>query len=67
MVITSTHSSTRIRRGEIRDLPHHLVFNTWIGLIHHYLSNKALFAPEGAVIARYGEELLGYFLGLLAR
>ena len=49
----------------LNDYPMHLVFNTWIGLLHHYLGNKEFFAPEGSVIERYGKELLGHFLRLV--
>jgi AcrR family transcriptional regulator len=43
-----------------------LLFNSWIGLVHHYLSNGDLFAPEGQVIRRYGEQLIGFFLKMAA-
>ncbi|MEU8825072.1 TetR/AcrR family transcriptional regulator [Streptomyces sp. NPDC048636] len=52
-------------RGRIRALPAHLMFNTWIGLVHHYLINKDLFAPEGSVIAAHGPALVDHFLTLL--
>ncbi|HUX19820.1 MAG TPA: TetR/AcrR family transcriptional regulator [Spirochaetia bacterium] len=42
-----------------------LVFNTWIGLVHHYLVNRDLFAPGGSVIERWGESLIGHFVRLL--
>ena len=40
------------------NIPPYLVFNLWIGLVHHYLSNSDLFAPEGGVIARYKDMLI---------
>ncbi len=43
-----------------------LLFNTWIGLVHYYLSNGDLFAPEGQVIRRYGERLINFFLAMAA-
>jgi hypothetical protein len=46
-------------------MPMHLLFNTWIGLVHHYMVNRDLFAPEGSVIARRGKELLDHYMGLL--
>lgn len=52
--------------GLIRTMPIHLLFNTWIGLLHYYLANDDLFAPEGSVLERYGEELLEHYLSLLA-
>jgi AcrR family transcriptional regulator len=55
------------RKGMIRRLPLHLLFNTWTGLVHHYLSNRDLFAPGGSVIRRCGNELLEHFLGLVSK
>ena len=43
-------------------MPLHLLFNTWTGLVHHYLSQRDLFNPKGSVIRRYGDELLEHFL-----
>jgi len=42
-----------------------LTFNTWLALVHHYLSNRDLFAPEGSVIERHGPALAGHFLNLI--
>jgi AcrR family transcriptional regulator len=42
-----------------------LAFNTWIGLVHHYLANRDLFAPGGSVLERWGRKLLDYFVDLL--
>jgi AcrR family transcriptional regulator len=55
-----------VRNGRIRSMPLHLLFNTWTGLVHHYLSQRDLFAPRGSVIARCGEELLQHFLDLVS-
>ncbi|MBW1723447.1 MAG: TetR/AcrR family transcriptional regulator [Deltaproteobacteria bacterium] len=52
--------------GKIKQVPMHLLFNTWIGLVHQYLQNRDLFAPGGSVIARYGSELLDHFMKLLS-
>jgi AcrR family transcriptional regulator len=51
--------------GRIKRVPLHLLFNTWIGLLHYYLINGDLFAPEGSVISRYGNELLNHFMDLI--
>jgi AcrR family transcriptional regulator len=56
-----------LRRGRIRPMPLHLLFNTWIGLVHHYLANRDLFAPGASVIERRGGEILGHFMSLLAK
>jgi len=52
--------------GRIKDLPLHLVFNTWIGLVHYYLANGELFAPGASVIERRGRELLDHFMALIS-
>jgi AcrR family transcriptional regulator len=54
------------RQGTIRKIPLHLLFNTWTGLVHHYLTNRDLFAPGASVIRRCGDELLEHFLSLVS-
>jgi AcrR family transcriptional regulator len=54
-----------ISAGKIRDIPLHLLFNTWIGLIHYYLANSNLFAPGESVLKRYGAALLEHYLALV--
>lgn len=51
--------------GELRRLPLHLVFNTWTGLVHHYLMNRELFSPHAPVLETRGAELIDYFTELL--
>ncbi len=51
--------------GDIRSIPMHLLFNTWIGLIHYYLFNRDLFSPDGSVMEKIGEELINHFMRLL--
>ena len=51
--------------GRIRRMPVHLLFNTWLGLLHHYLAQQDLFAPGRSVLAEHGRELLDHFLHLL--
>ncbi len=51
--------------GELRRMPVALLFNTWIGLLHHYLANAELFAPGASVLERRGAELLRHFLMLI--
>jgi AcrR family transcriptional regulator len=54
-----------IESGRIINMPTYMLFNMWIGLVHHYLSNRDLFAPEGNVIARYGDTLIESFVKLI--
>jgi AcrR family transcriptional regulator len=54
-----------IAAGRVRAMPAHLLFNTWIGLIHHYVINRELFAPGRSVLRAHGDELLDHFMGLI--
>jgi len=66
----SFHFSQAIERerisGQEGKIPPYLLFNVWIGLVHYYLANVDLFAPEGHVIRRYGDTLIENFIKLLA-
>lgn len=50
----------------ILKMPFSLMFNTWLGLLHHYLINRGLFAPEGSVISRYGQQLVEHYIKLIS-
>jgi len=50
----------------VRPMPRHLLFNTWIGLVHHYLANRDLFTDGPSVIAAKKEELVNHFLALVS-
>jgi len=50
-----------------KDIPVHLLFNTWMGLIHYYLLNKDLFSPDTPILERYGSELTETFLKLIRK
>ena len=51
--------------GKIKNLPLYFIFNSWISLLHYYLSNQDLFAPESSVLIRYKEELVHNFIKML--
>jgi AcrR family transcriptional regulator len=51
--------------GRVKEMPLHLLYNTWIGLVHHYLANRELFAPGASVLKRRGGELLDHFMSLI--
>ncbi|WP_010244388.1 TetR/AcrR family transcriptional regulator [Acetivibrio cellulolyticus] len=53
--------------GKIRSMPVALLFNTWIGLVHHYLVNSDLFTPEGSVLESYGKQLIDHFINLISK
>src|SRR5271168_3448484 len=51
--------------GRARKIARPLLFNTWIGLVHHYLVNRDMFANGGSVIAEHGEILVQHFMTLI--
>jgi len=52
----------------VKKLPIHLLFNTWLGLLHYYLLNREFFADSGeSVIKRYRAELLTAYLNLIKK
>ena len=54
-----------INKGTIKDIPAHMLYSTWLGMIQYYLWNKDFFAPQGPVISRYSRELKDTFLTLI--
>jgi AcrR family transcriptional regulator len=57
--------SFHFNQTAIKELPGEnaaLLFNTWMGLIHYYLTNSDLFAPEGRVIPRYADTLVTFYM-----
>lgn len=50
---------------EETEIPLSFLFNMWMGLIHYYLGNGDLFAPEGGVLRRYGPDLINHYLKLV--
>ena len=55
-----------MQAGKIRPMPLDLLFNTWVGLVHYYLSNGDLFAPGSPVLERYGEKLTEHYIRLIS-
>jgi AcrR family transcriptional regulator len=51
---------------KLRRVAPHLLFNTWIGLLHHYLINRELFVTSGSVMKKHGRMLVDHYLALLA-
>ena len=50
--------------GRMRPVKQHLLFNTWIALLHYYLAHRDVFAPGASVLAAKGDELVDHFLNL---
>ena len=62
----SAAAEREMAAGRLRRVPLPLLFNTWLGLVHHYLINRDLFAPHASVLQRHGRTLVRHYLGLLA-
>ena len=54
-----------MEEGIIRQIPLHLIYNTWIGLIHYYITNGDLFCSSGSVLKQHGQELLQHYISLI--
>jgi AcrR family transcriptional regulator len=63
----SHHLMEAARSEKLVRTPPHLLFNTWVGLVHHYLMNRELFAPKGGVLKKHGRELVDHFLKMARR
>jgi len=61
----SKASEREIAEGRIRRVPHYMIFNGWLGLVHHYLIWSENFAPGRSVIEVFGPDLVDYYVGLL--
>lgn len=55
-----------ITAGRMREMAPHLFFNTWVGLINHYVLHPHLFAPGGNVLSTTGAELVTHFVSLVS-
>jgi TetR/AcrR family transcriptional regulator, acrEF/envCD operon repressor len=56
-----------MEEGIIRKAPIHLIYNTWIGLIHYYITNGDLFSPDGSVLKQYSHELMQHYISLIKK
>lgn len=54
-----------IAKGKIIDTPIHLLFNSWVGLIHYYLTNGDLFTNEESILNNYGQDLINHYINLI--
>jgi AcrR family transcriptional regulator len=54
-----------INKGKIKNIPFHMLFNTWLGLVHYYLLNGEMFAPRESVLTRYKDTLIECFVSLI--
>lgn len=54
-----------IAKGKIIDTPIYLLFNSWVGLIHYYLTNGDLFTNDGSILNNYGQDLINHYIKLI--
>jgi AcrR family transcriptional regulator len=54
-----------IKAGKIKNVPFHMLFNTWLGLVHYYLLNGDLFAPGASVLKRHKNALINCYMALI--
>ena len=47
--------------GLVKDLPFPILFNSWLALINHYLTNRDWFCPGKPVIETLGAQLIDFF------
>lgn len=55
-----------IENKNIKNISVHMLFNSWISLVHYYLLNKDLFAPNKSVIKSYKNELINTYISLIS-
>lgn len=54
-----------IAKGKIIDTPIHLLFNSWVGLIHYYLTNGDLFTNDESILNNYSQDLINHYIKLI--
>ena len=54
-----------IQNGTIKKVPFHMLFNTWLGLVHYYLLNGDIFAPGNSVLRRHKNTLIKCYAALI--
>lgn len=68
--VVSFHLNSVIERyktdNAIKEIPMHIIFNTWLGLVHYYLTNSFLFR-EGSVLTAYKDELISNYIKLIEK
>jgi AcrR family transcriptional regulator len=62
----SAHLAEAVTSEErVKPMPHHLLFNTWIGLVNHYVLHRDLFAPGRSSLATHGPVPIDHFMQLI--
>ena len=55
-----------IEKNAIKEIPMHIIFNSWLGLIHYYLTNNYLFT-KGSVLTEHKNELILNYIKLIKK
>lgn len=58
-------AENEMKANKIRKMPMDMLFNTWVGLIHYYLVNGDLFAPDESILKRYSKQLIEHYMNLI--
>lgn len=58
-------AENEMKNKTIKAMPMHLLFNTWLGLLHYYISNRYLFSPSESVLKTKGNELLHHYMRII--
>ena len=56
-----------LEAGALKRMPMHLLFNGWLGLVHHYVIHRDVFAPGASVLETHGAMLVAHYIGLLKK
>ena len=68
--VVSFHLNQMIERDQekkaIKEIPMHIIFNSWLGLIHYYLTNNYLFTA-GSVLTEHKDELILNYMKLIKK
>ncbi len=53
------------QKGYLKTMPIDFLFNTWLGLIHYYLTNSDLFTENKSLLRAYQEKLINNYINLI--
>lgn len=56
-----------LEKNDVVEIESSFIFNSWMAILHYYLLNRELFAPEGSVLERYKEKIIKSFLMMIRK
>lgn len=61
------HQATEplMKKGKLRKIDRHLLFNTWISLVQYYVMNRELLGSKKSILGEKKSELIQHFLKLV--